>query len=481
MKKYFLIFATLIGLFAHGLETLDTAPSKTSNFSNIKMVNDSAGNTLVLWVETVLSPPFFTVTNFLKWAYKPAQGNFGETQILGEVGLSDILFDVALDSEGNACVVWTGLNLTFNSYRLAGDNTGFTSQVAFEEGLESFKLKAAPNKTFLLITSNQGGYKWSERGSKALNNFSPLTNVFPNSFEGGAGVTSDFDFDFDDQSNVLFAGFASQDFTATIQSDVFFTFKPVGKNFKNYQVIPRINNNYYSNNMNVIYNAETSLGRTWSMFWSEARFDFGEVFFLRGQLLNNTSSNMDINLSTPTQTLYSVSLNEDQMLDQFQVSKKQGTTVLGHWVMNYSDIFYTVFDVNNLLTSGASFDIKEIPESGINPVNISVATQYGFSLMTWNTRGQEGGDIRWGFIPQNSCSFNYQYGLQQAINGIVPFSKNPQIGFNGITPIFSWIGSLNPYSEKEISVQATLGNASLETQVGKLYKNSRTQTKTRFQ
>lgn len=434
MKKIFLILGLFVSIFAHALFTLDAVTGDDS-FASLEMLSDSEGNTYVFWVE--VGGEFSQAEETLKWAYKPINGSFGEAQTLGEAS-SPIRFNAAINGNQDVSVVWVKDDTTQDSMKRSGDDD-FTTQEAFSDRIGFFKLKAAPNNSFFLIASNKDGddrvFQWSERTTSSLS-FSDFRNVIPAQSEK-ADDTDGFDFEFDDQSNVLFAGLFGES-GGTVRSDVYVTFKAEeASDFQTHKIIPRLNDDYYTNHMNVVYNGNTNLGTTWSIFWEEASTNLeslGGVFFFRVQILNNNNANTNVVFSESVKTVYQVL---DRITDQFQVYKKEDTKVLGVWGENNSDLFYTVFDI----IQDSEFAAQSVSQAGINPVNIAVDITEGLSLITWNTRGQEGGDIRWGFIPSESSTFNYQYALQSFVEGMTQYAETPKVvSYSDNQLRFSWLG-----------------------------------------
>lgn len=434
MKKIFLILGFFVSIFAHALFTLDAVTGDDS-FGSLEMLSDSEGNTYVFWVEVRFQ--FNQTEETLKWAYKPTNESFGEAQILGEAS-SSIRFNAAINSNQDVSVVWVKDDTTQESIKRSGEDD-FTTQEAFSDRIGFFKLKAAPNNSFFIIASNEDGYdrvfQWSERTTLSPS-FSDFRNVIPPQSEK-ADDTDGFDFEFDDQSNILFAGLFGAS-GETVRSDVYVTFKAEeASDFQTHKIIPRLNDDYYTNHMNVVYNGDTNLGTTWSIFWEEASTNSGSlggVFFLRAQILNNNNANTNVVFSESVKTVYQVL---DRITDQFQVYKKEDTKILGVWGEDNSDLFYTVFDI----IQDSEFAAQSVPQAGINPVNIAVDITEGLSLITWNTRGQEGGDIRWGFIPSESSTFNYQYALQSFVEGMSQYAVTPKVvSYSDNQLRFSWLG-----------------------------------------
>ncbi len=451
MKKLLVIFAFLVTSLSYALVTLDEVKPDTGvSFQSQKMLNDPFGNTFVFWVETE-TVPFQGELYSLKWAYKPVSGSFTDKQTLVQDQFEffdSFIYDAAIDNQGNVCVLWKlegdGVQ---SAYRPAGDSSSFTVTEAFDGDIleNGLQLKAAPNGTFLAVflaltsssSSSSIDYFWSERKAGASKSFS--TPKFLSGRTDIVGLSyDDFDFDFDDQSNTLFMGFYGSGF-ATVFSDVFVSFKPVNSNFLPTKSIQRISDKYFVDHANVVFNQNSNGERTWSVFWEEATTDnvSGGTFFLRGQYLNNNATNTNIEFSSSAKTLYVV---KNRITDQFTVNKIQNNQVLAMWGEDSNSILYSLYDLNGLL-SGKTFEVQSIGQAGINPVNMNAVIQNGFSFIAWNTGGQQGGDVRWGYIPSQASNFTYEGSLQSYIPGMTPFALAPKIGLTVNTPIFSWLGS----------------------------------------
>lgn len=411
MKKICVILSLIFMFFSYaespifkGLEqffsAVQTAFPKIDkeNCLNIKVVGNAHGNEVVFWTEVGSGKPV------LRCHFREKGTGFSKIETVAELSNKG-KYDVAVDVDGNICVVWEKGHHLYSAYKPSKANS-FINIKDFEAKKHSrFKLKSSESRKFFLIYKAENNLYLSTRESGKDALFSEPESILKESTEGS--LTS-FDFDVDAADNIVLALCVQKEVSASLVSDVFYSFKSKNESFQPLQKL-RTQSKILASNVNVNSHGRDCRQRIWTIFWQEQSTVDLELCktFIRGSYLIHQEDKPCPTVLSKPKVLFR---KQESNLKEFSVLSRSQEEVVCFWTEDKKAINYAVFNIKGLLDHNKAYPSKFITGSvssvGHQPHNIYLTNLKGHIFLCWNFDMKQSYDTRCGYIHKDAYFFS---------------------------------------------------------------------------